>query len=236
MRSETQRTIHLGVNFIVAPAPAIDSKHIFAFQARLSEEQIEFAQINRAGHQAVFVRSQPAALQVQVGPAQPAAPIGQLLLISSFGEGPTAEKGGVSEELFRSDAETIALAFRETWPETQQIVVQDAAVRLLYDCGQDHAFQYLWEERLHQGGDALKTFGRPLLGGGVRLVFPPVDGASAKAEVKIESFFGDLRQLFVETTMQWPQSVPIQEMNPNLLLDEALEFATGPTLAFLGSS
>jgi hypothetical protein len=56
---------------------------VFRFQERLAEEQIDFGQVNRTRHQAVFLRQQPGTLQVQVGPMTPGAPVGQLLLISS---------------------------------------------------------------------------------------------------------------------------------------------------------
>jgi hypothetical protein len=46
-----------------------------------------------------------------------------------------------------------------------------------------------------------------VLGGGLRLVMPPVkEGAEpVQIEIKIESFFRESQKLFIETFFVWPQ-------------------------------
>src|SRR5690606_12940016 len=150
-----------------------EPKRVFLFQQRLAEEQIDFDHINRAGHQAIFVRRHPSTLQVQVGPVMPGAPVGQLLKVSAIDLADSAATTAVGWNVCCEAAETATELLREVWPEIRQVVSRDAAVRLLLDSGHDHAFQYLWAERFAQPEEHLAIFGRSIRGGGLRVVMGP---------------------------------------------------------------
>jgi hypothetical protein len=234
MKENTRNTIHIGVNFIVAPAPALDTGRYLMLQERLAEEHVEFAQLNKTGTQIVLSRPQPYTLQVQLGLVAP--PTGQLLIIG----GATAAAGtglpiGVSPGHFRVEAQTISEVFREVWPETQQVLSRDAAIRMLFDADSEHAFQYLWEQRLKQPEQALEAFGRPVLGGGLRLVMgaSPTDPELSMVEVKIESFLSDANKIYVETILQWHQPAEVTEMDPVALIDVAENFIADRVIPFI---
>ncbi len=234
MIPDTRRSIHLGVNFIVTPAPAVDARHIFQFQQRLAEEQIEFNQTNRSGHIAVFVRQQPSVLQVQVGPLAPGAPVGQLMMLSSMDVAQSPATAVISQQIFGVAADAIGLVFREVWPETQQVVARDAAVRGLIDSGQEHAFRYLWEQRFKQPEEHLAVFGRTVVGGGLRLVFGPRDREEPQqVEVRLESFLADPRQLYVEAVARWPMPIPPSQMDPQTMLRQTSDIIGNELLKFI---
>jgi hypothetical protein len=99
-----------------------------------------------------------------------------------------------------------------------------------------HAFQYLWEKRLHQADDAIQIFQRAVLGGGIRLVFPPLPEVEDDAlfEVKIESFLQDPSKLFVETTAGWNKPMPPGSMpEPKAVMAAIAAFADGPVEQFI---
>jgi len=168
----------------------------------------------------------------------PGAPVGQLLMVSAIDLADSAATAGVSEKLFCEAAETATELLREVWPEIQQVVSRDAAVRLLLDSGHDHAFQYLWAERFAQPEEHLAIFGRSIRGGGLRVVMGPApDEADPKeVEAKIESFLAEPRQLWVETQMRWPVAISAREMNAPALIREAARFATDEVIQFINAS
>ena len=218
MRPDTRITIHMGVNFNVAPIQTLDHQRFFQLQQRLSEEKIEISQANRAGNQFVLGRIGPTSLHLQVGMPNP--PAGQFLIIAAVNPA-TGLSAGISPTVFGEEASIITDVLREVWPETQQIINRDAALRMLFDCGGKHAFQYLWESKLHQTGDSLKMFGRPMAGGGLRLVFPPTEEKSNLADVKIESFLADASKLVLEVNTQWGQPESMDALSPREMMDEA---------------
>ena len=114
---------------------------------------------------------------------------------------------GCSLDLLTREAEAAVRAFEATWgKERRQIISSDAAFRDLYETSAEHAFQELWEQRLGQSAQSLAILGRPVLGGGLRFVMPPLpdEVEPLQIEVKIESFLRDTKKLFVETQFAWP--------------------------------
>lgn len=204
----------MGVNYVVAPPPATDPARFIKLQQRLAEEHVEISQANKAGNQFALIRTAAPALQLQIGQLKPNAP-GHLLIISAVEPRSGSVTAGVTPEIFSDEADRIAEVFREIWPETQQIITADAALRVLYDCGGQHAFKYLWENRLKQSEQSLKMFGRPLQGGGLRLVFPPTEGSRATVEVKIESLLADPSKVWMEALMGWQYPQPISDLIPS---------------------
>jgi hypothetical protein len=233
LRAHTARTIHIGVNFVLAPPP--DLALYLDFQKRLAEEKIGFDQVNKTETQIVFIRQQAARLQVQLGGGiGPQQQLGQLLIVAATDPQSSAVEAGISRDQFVVEAEIICDIFREVWPERGQTVSRDSAVQMLLDSGADHAFQFLWEERLGQPQGSLGVFERPVLGGGLRLVMPaqPELEDPNMLEVKVESFLRNPRLVYVDATIRWPKPQPA-ELSPAALVDAAIEFIENRVIPFI---
>ena len=172
----------------------------------------------------IFIRQAPP-VHVTVGLVGPG--IGQLLIAA-----PQPNRPLIS---FIEDAEMVVQAYRRVWPGPIQVVRRDCTLRYLYAVREGHAMQYLWERRLHQTEEGLSALGRPVLGGGLRLVMParaqvPDD---AGVEVKIESFLSDARQLFLEAQFTWETpALPGTEPDPRPLIEAVDAFIDGPLTEF----
>ena len=210
-----------------APAPAYDPVTLLQFQQALAETSaaLAFDQTQRTPSGVMLVRQAPP-LHITVGLVGPG--IGQLLIAA-----PQPNRPLVS---FIEDAEMVVHAYRRVWSGPIQVVRRDCTLRYLYAVREGHAMQFLWERRLHQAEDALSALGRPVLGGGLRLVMPPRPGVSddAGVEVKVESFLSDSRQLFLETQFIWEfLAPPGAEPDPRPLIDAVDAFIDGPLTQFV---
>ncbi len=165
MRPETKQSLHFGVNYILAPRPIVDGNKVRGFQSQLAREGIEFTDVQVRGNAMRLQRREPTSLRVQVGEAQ--QPLGQLLIVAAHPNRPL--------QLFQEDAGLVCAAFSAVWPARTQVVARDCTIRSLYVAQGEHAFKYLWEERLQQPPQQLERFGRPVLGGGLRFVIPADD-------------------------------------------------------------
>jgi hypothetical protein len=184
-----------------------------------------FDQTQRTPGGMVLMRQGPP-LHVTVGLVGPG--IGQLLIAA-----PQPNRPLIS---FIEDAEMVVLAYRRVWSGPIQIVRRDCTLRYLYAVREGHAMQFLWERRLHQTDDALSALGRPVLGGGLRLVMPPRPDVrdDAGVEAKIESFLPDSRQLFLETQFVWETLAPPgAEPDPRPLIEAVDAFTDGPLTQFV---
>jgi hypothetical protein len=158
--------------------------------------------------------------------------VGQLLIVAPHPKRPV--------DSVAREAEDIARAFSDTWAFSQrQVLSCDATIRDLYETSSEHAFIELWEKRLHQSPESIKAFGRPILGGGLRLVMPPVpqNQSEPMIEVKIESYLKDTSKLFLEAQFTWrqpePPGVPLNptarlERVDNYIQKEVVGFMEGP--------
>lgn len=228
MLPETGRVIHLGTNFLLAPvALPIDTSHELDLRRYLADNQIEFERTERTGQFIKFFAKRTEPLEVHVGQAGPQ--VGQLLIVAPQPTQPF--------ESFIQQAETVCGAFQSAWiaPQQQmQIISRDACIRYLYQSADNHAFQFLWERRLRQEADDMRILGRPVLGGGLRLVMPPSEGQVTQVEVKIESFLRDSRMLFVELQFAWPHPVTPQEgFRPRELLMQVREYCDQHLVPFI---
>lgn len=224
LNPDSRQTIFAGVNYIFAPAPVLDNERFLVFQTALASHGLTFEQAQRTEKAWNLIRSKPP-LQIQMKLSGP--PVGQVLITSDWMEGDL--------QAWIDDAAIICDAVFEVWPGEKQIVLRDATIRQLYDVGGD-AFEYVWEQRLGQQVGQLEFLGRPVSGGGLRLVMPPNLKASeaVQAEVKIESFLKDPKKLFVQVTMAWPQPLPpTKEFVPAKLVDKVSAFANEDVLEFL---
>jgi len=233
MNPSSGRTIHLGVNFIVAPSPDLSTTKQLEFQHRLAEEKIEFTQSTRAENHLLFARQQgPLFLQVQIG--QPQSQTGQLLVIAKADPSASTVEAGLSAGVFLKDVRTIFDVFEEVWPVPyRQVVGSDAALHKLYDSGQPHAFQYLWEHRLQQAEGTLHALTRPVLGGGLRFVMPESPEHEGMTEVKIESFLRDPSQIYVEVLMQWPRPDSMDAVQPEGRVQTVLTYTDEIVVPFI---
>lgn len=232
---KTRRTIHLGVNFVVAPAPDLAGGKYLDFQRRLAQEKIEFGKATKSDTQAVFVREGPTKLKVQVGEVAQQA-VGQLLVVAGAQVDSTSVEAGITSSVFSEEAEVVTDVFEEVWPEQRQVVSRDATLRLLFDSGVPHAFQYLWERRFGQAEQSLSEIGRPVLGGGLRLVMPPIPEEDYGAEVKIESFLRDPSKIFVETGLRWSKPVGEGTLDPRSMVTALETFTQNRVIPFITST
>jgi hypothetical protein len=205
MNTETRQTIHLGINFLISPVPLLDLNSKLRFQQSLATSGIEFSHVELE-REIVVIREASPRLEIKIA-ALPGAPLAQLLIVSPDQR---CELG-----LFTKDVEAIIQAFEATWTiSNRQTISSDVAIRDLYESSSEHAFRELWEGRLKQPSDSLARLGRPVLGGGLRFVMPPLadEPNPHQIEVKIESFLRDSKKVFVETQFTW--TVPTQPSAP----------------------
>jgi hypothetical protein len=225
VRPDTKQGFHFGANFLFAPAVGYEPAALLQFQQTLAQTStVVFDQTQRTPSGMAFVRQGPP-LHVTVGLVGPA--IGQLLIAA-----PQPNRPLVS---FIEDSEIIVQAYRRVWPGPIQILRRDCTLRYLYAVREGHAMQFLWERRLHQTEDTLSALGRPVLGGGLRLVMPPRPGVpdDAGVEVKIESFLSDSRQLMLESQFVWESpAAPGAEPDPRPLIEAVDAFIDGPLTHF----
>jgi hypothetical protein len=204
MHPDSRQTIHIGVNFVVSPIPNIDKESKRGFDQSLDEQGLDFTQVKLEERAIVVIREVPSRLEVKVAALGPG--VGQLLILA-----PGQPSSDLSTELFSKEAEAVVKAFEATWPaQNRQVINSDITLRDLYETSAEHAFLELWEIVLKQSSDKLSGLGRPVLGGGLRFVMPPLPTESepVQIEVKIESFLRDTHKIFIETQFTWPQPMP----------------------------
>jgi hypothetical protein len=227
VRSDTKQGFHFGTNFLFAPAAGYEPAALLQFQQSLAQSStLVFDQTQRTPTGMALVRQGPP-LHVTIGLVGPG--IGQLLIAA-----PQPARPLIS---FIEDAEMIVNAYRGVWPGPLQIVRRDCTLRYLYAVREGHAMQFLWEKRLHQTEDTLSALGRPVLGGGLRLVMPPRAHIQddAGVEVKVESFLSDSRQLMLESQLVWETpAAPGTEPDPRPLIEAVDAFIDGPLTQFTG--
>jgi hypothetical protein len=224
---DSKQSIFFGVHFIVAGNWTADPKQFLHFQQELLKETLEFAETAVGPQSFLLLRKEPSALQVKVASLGPQV---SEIRIST----PARPVHGL--DYFSEEAEAVCRAYEEVWGSAPcQIIRYDVGVRHLYSC-ECHAFQYLWENRLGQQQDDLKYLGRPILGGGLRLVLPRTKEHAEDVEVKIESFLEDQRKMFVETLFVWPTphlASKAEDFGPRKLLEAVDKYATNEVCDFL---
>jgi hypothetical protein len=225
---DSRQTIHVGINFVFLPIPTIDPRISLRFQEALLSVGIDGSRADLKPQEITIVREPRPRLEIKVG-AVIGSPLGQLLIVSP---GPSTEL-----DLFTKDAHAVIAAFSATWPvENRQVIRSDVTIRDLYEATGEHAFKELWEVRLQQAETSLARLGRPVLGGGLRLVMPPVPSEQepTQIEVKIESFLRDTKKMFVETQFTWPQPSPVgAPLDPTPKLKAVDEYVENQVESFI---
>jgi len=213
MDISSRKTIHMGVNFLLAPMPVVDRQFGLAFQRFLIESGVAYNSVEQVEMQISVVREKPTPLSIQI---KSGGQVGQLLIVASPPER--------ALDAFIREADGVVRAFEiaaETGP--RQIVGKDASIRDLFDSGGEHAFQEIWERFLERPPQVLDMLERHVLGGGLRFVMPSKEGEPdpVQIELKIESFLRDTSKIFFETQFSWPQpSPPGTQIMPGELLKE----------------
>lgn len=199
MKTHDRRLIHLGFSITLTPAQTIDRTSFLRFQAGLESAGIVFESAHypqsTTPNEFVVSRLSP---PMQISVRRIAEHLLQLVFITT--------ESGVTVKYYKDDIEALREAFVSTWPSSSLVVGAEMTFRCLYETDAEHAFQELWEGTLGQPTEILATFERPILGGGVRFVLPPINSdrsEGAAVEVKIESFLADTSKMFVETIFQW---------------------------------
>lgn len=231
MKPGSRRIIHMGINFITVPPPVIDTRGYLDFQGELIGGGLEFDRVARETNKIIVTRQAPRSLQVTIATVEPqpgaGLQMGQALIV--------APQPNRSLGLFIQEAKAAVAAFNTVWPAAnRQVMSCDATLRDLYEASQKHAFKELWEEDLQQPAEALAAFGRPVLGGGLRFVMPPLPDESepVEIEVKIESYLRDTNKIFIETQFRWNQATA-RPLNPEERLIQANDYVEKQVLTFL---
>jgi len=225
LNQKSRQTIYAGVNYVFAPAPILDGERFLLFQQSLAKHGLSFEQTQKAEKSWTLGRTKPPLL---IQAALPGPPIGQVMVTSDWMEGDL--------NAFGDEAAAVYEGVFETWPGDKQVIAKDATIRQLYDVGGTPAFQYLWEHRLGQQIGQLSFLGRPVAGGGLRLVMPPetMSPEPVQTELRIESFLQDPRKLFVQVSMAWPQPThPAGTFAPSELISKVEDLANTDVLDFL---
>jgi len=226
---ESRQSIYFEVSFVIASQWSSDTMQRLDFQKSLAQRQLDFPQTNVATHSFTLVRTEQSPLQVKTASLGP-----RVSNISISSKRPVD-----SLDMFSKEADAVCDAYRQTWLKQQcQILQCNARIQHLYSC-QGHAFRYLWEQRLGQQPQDFSYLGkRPVLGGGLRLVMPPVkqDAEPVQVEIKIESFLPESGKMFIETFFVWPQPRLLRaddRFDPELRLKHVEEYAVNEVCDFL---
>ncbi|HUW18064.1 MAG TPA: hypothetical protein VMW16_02045 [Sedimentisphaerales bacterium] len=226
---ESRQSIYFEVSYVIASEWSCDTMQRLDFQKSLAERQLDFPQTNVGPNNFILVRLEPSALQVK------AALLGPRVSSISI----SSKRPVHSLNLFNKEAEAVCDAYHQTWLKQQcQILQCNARIQHLYSC-HEHAFKYLWEQRLGQQPQDFSYLGkRPVLGGGLRLVMPPLkeDVEPVQIELKIESFFPELGKMFIETSFLWPQPRLLkkdEKFDPELRLKRVEKYALNEVCDFV---
>ncbi len=231
---ESKTTSHFSISFVLAGGWTPDKSRQIELQKAFLDNGIEFSQSMSTKNGFQFRREAPSSpLQITLEAVAP-----QIHSLKIISVNPNCDL-----DYFCREAEAVSAAYQQTWPAEQyQILNTSARIDHLYSA-QTHAFQYLWENRLGQSPSDFKTLGgRPVSGGGLRLLMPPhsVEGKDpVTIEIRIESFLREPRKLLVETGFTWPKPRIITRENrfePRPFLEEVENYAAGEVWNFIAPS
>jgi hypothetical protein len=230
VNKNSRTSIHFSIGYLLAGQWAAEKPKCLDFQKALLDCEMDFGQTNFAGNRFTLVRNEPSNLQVVI--ETPGPQVMGMTITSAYPQYDLA--------MFQKEAEATWQAYQRVWPAQQYQLLQcSARMHQLYSCS-DHAFKYIWEDRLGQKPEDFKVFGgRPVGGGGLRLVMPPcsVNGQEpSSVEVKIESYFRELAKLFIETVFIWPQPRIIaagEQFDPSQRLSTVEAYTDNEVWSFL---
>lgn len=227
---ESKTTIFLQIQYVLAANWSPERVKTVEFERALLDNGLDFHQTQSQPNAFMLIRQQNSPMQVRL--ETPAPQVVSVLV--------SANNPHYDYELFARDAEAVMAAFSKVWHQPMyQILNVNTKIHHLYST-QGDAFGYLWEHRLRQSPADFAAFGgRPVAGGGLRLVLPPhsTDGKMpCSIDVRIESYFRQAQKMFIETAFVWPQPLTVsaeQGFNPLQYLQQTELFAVNEVWQFL---
>jgi len=142
------------------------------------------------------------------------------------------EKTELTVETYAAEVGSVVRQVRESI-RIPVFVSQGVVVRVLCPIhGNGNSCRFILDRLLRFGDDALQSFGRPLSGVGVRMVFPATRERLSEYQIRVEPYFQDLKMLYLENTarfLQPPQTT--EQVEANILA--AYEFLRAETTEFL---
>lgn len=204
MLKNSERVIHMGLNYVIAPKKPLPVDEKLEFQKELSVIGLEAENtVKKEG--GIGIKALYEGTPVIVETFMNSPNTGQLLVLMP--ENPNTS-------LFPQIADAVGDIYLKVFtdPKPQAFPARDGCIRKLYSCSEEypHAFKYIWEKMLGKEQSDLSILGTPIAGGGLRFVIPPTNDKPVETQVKIESFFKDAKQLWVEVTMKWPKPQKIE--------------------------
>ncbi|MFC1737418.1 hypothetical protein ACFL1G_00010 [Planctomycetota bacterium] len=228
----SRQSIYFGISYVIAGQWSSDTVKRLDFQRTLAEQQLDFPQTRVGSNDFMLFRNEPSSLQIKLASSGPG--------VSSLAI--TSDKPVHTLEMFCKEAEAVCGAYQQTWlPQQCQILRTTATIRHLYSC-REHAFKFLWEQRLSQNPQDFKFLGnRPVAGGGLRLIMPPIktDPEPVQIEVRIESFLRQAENMLTETIFVWPKPRLLHEdeqFDSEFRLNSVEQYASGELCDFLLNS
>jgi hypothetical protein len=195
---ESRQSIYFELSYVLAGQWSPETMGRLEFQKALAGRGLDFPRTSVGPNEFKLVRIEPSSLQVRIGAVGPR--------ISSITV--SSERPEHTLDMFIKEAEAVSASYRDIWlKDSCQVFQTSGRIRHLYSCS-DHSFKFLWEDRLGQRPQDFEYLGkRTVLGGGLRLVMPPVkdEAEPVQIEVKIETFFSEPKNMFVETFFLWPK-------------------------------
>src|SRR5260221_1163430 len=108
MKPQSRHLIHVGINFVMVPAPSISKANSLQFQQAILSEGLDFQRVETPGSQLVVTRDPPSPLRIAVGIFDPQnSQVGQILVI--------AEQPKSALSLFIQETEAALTAFGNVW-------------------------------------------------------------------------------------------------------------------------
>ena len=205
MLKNSERVIHIGLNYVVAPKKPLTMDEKLSFQKELSLVGLEAEKaVKKEG--GIGIKAFYEGIPVVIETFMNSANTGQLLIVM-----PKNPNSALFPKIADAVGEIYLKLFSD--PKPHVFPARDGCIRKLYDCSAEypHAFKYIWEKMLGKSSRDLSVLGKPIAGGGLRFVMPPSNDDPVEAQVKIESFLPDPKQLWVECTMKWLQPEKIGE-------------------------
>lgn len=199
MLKNSERVIHLGLNYIIAPKKPMTVDDTLEFQKELSMVGLN-AENTTKKEGGIGIKALYEGTVVVVETFMNSPNTGQLLILMP--ENPNST-------LFPQIAEAVGDIYLKIFkdPKPQVFPARDGCIRKLYACSEEypHAFKYIWEKMLGKKELDLSALGKPIAGGGLRLVMPPSNEEPIETQVRVEAFLQDTKQIWIEGTMKWLQ-------------------------------
>jgi hypothetical protein len=226
---ESRQSIYFEVSYVLACQWPSETMQRLELQKSLAQMQLDFPQTAAGPNQFTLTRTEPSMLQLKISSMGPRV---SGLSISS-------NRPAHSLDFFAKEAQAVCDAYQKVCLGKRfQMLQSMAKIRQLYSC-QEHAFKYLWEQRLgQQPNDFAYLGGKSVSGGGLRLVMPPLQNEvePVQVEVRIESFFPDLKKMFIETAFSWPKPrliSPGEKFDPAEQLNRVEQYAVNEVCNFI---